>query len=149
MSMKMSKAEREAFLAEVHVGVLSIAEEGRGPLTLPIWYSYEPGGDVVLSMARDSKKAELLRKAGRASLVAQTEDPPYKYVSVEGTVVVGGPADREKNVRPLAHRYLGQQMGDMYIEMTAAEQSTSVLVRLTPKRWLTVDYSKMAEEAGI
>ena len=45
MPPAMTKEEREAFLADLHVGVISIAEEGRGPLTVPIWYSYEPGGE--------------------------------------------------------------------------------------------------------
>ena len=45
MSMKMTAAEREAFLADLHVGVLSIAREGRAPLSAPIWYDYEPGGE--------------------------------------------------------------------------------------------------------
>jgi hypothetical protein len=36
MSLQMSKPEREAFLAGVHVGVISIAEPGRGPLSAPI-----------------------------------------------------------------------------------------------------------------
>ena len=40
MSLAMSRAEREAFLAALHVGVISISESGRGPLTVPIWYAY-------------------------------------------------------------------------------------------------------------
>ena len=35
MPLAMSPAEREAFLAETHVGIVSIAEEGRGPLAVP------------------------------------------------------------------------------------------------------------------
>ena len=44
MSLAMSKAQRETFLAGVHVAVISIPENSRGPLTVPIWYSYEPAG---------------------------------------------------------------------------------------------------------
>jgi nitroimidazol reductase NimA-like FMN-containing flavoprotein (pyridoxamine 5'-phosphate oxidase superfamily) len=45
MSLSMSQAEREEFLAGVHVGVLSVgAGEGRAPITTPVWYSYQPGG---------------------------------------------------------------------------------------------------------
>ena len=32
---RMSRAERETFLAAVRVGVLSIADDARGPLTVP------------------------------------------------------------------------------------------------------------------
>ena len=46
MSLAMTKRERETFLADLHVAVISIPEEGRGPLTVPIWYSYEPGGEL-------------------------------------------------------------------------------------------------------
>jgi nitroimidazol reductase NimA-like FMN-containing flavoprotein (pyridoxamine 5'-phosphate oxidase superfamily) len=35
MSLIMTQQEREAFLADVHVGVISISDEGRGPLTVP------------------------------------------------------------------------------------------------------------------
>ncbi len=45
MSLAMTRQEREAFLADLHVGIISIDEPGRGPLTAPIWYDYEPGGE--------------------------------------------------------------------------------------------------------
>ncbi len=88
----MTKAERDAFLADVHVGILAVDEPGRGPLALPIWYRYVDGV-VVIGMDGDSLKARLLRAAGRATLTVQTEAPPYLYASVEGPVrvVVGAP----------------------------------------------------------
>ncbi len=46
MSLAMTKEEREAFLADVHMAVISVAEHGHGPLVVPIWYSYEAGGEV-------------------------------------------------------------------------------------------------------
>jgi len=45
MSFAMSVEERERFLAGLHVGVLSVAVMGsRGPITVPVWYDYQPGG---------------------------------------------------------------------------------------------------------
>jgi PPOX class probable F420-dependent enzyme len=142
MSLAMTRKEREAFLAEVHVGVLSLPEPGRGPLTVPIWYGYEPGGDVVVVTGRASRKGRLLAASPRVSLCAQTEAPPYRYVSVEGPVLSVAPADRERDVRPLARRYLGPELGDRYVEATAADTEESVVVRIRPERWLTVDYAK-------
>jgi nitroimidazol reductase NimA-like FMN-containing flavoprotein (pyridoxamine 5'-phosphate oxidase superfamily) len=118
MSLAMTRQEREAFLADVHVGIISIPDEGRGPLTVPIWYAYDPGGELRVVTARASRKGRLLAHAGRFSLCAQTETPPYKYVSVEGPVMATEAADLERDVRPLAHRYLGAAMGDRYIEQT-------------------------------
>lgn len=141
MPLAMTKQEREAFLADVHVGIVSIAEDGRGPLTVPIWYSYEPGGELRIITARTSRKGTLLERAGRFSLCAQTETPPYKYVSVEGPIVAIEAADLERDRRPLAHRYLGAQLGDWYIESTR-DVVGNVLVRMRPERWLTVDQAK-------
>ena len=141
MSLAMTKQERERFLADLHVGIISIPEEGRGPLTVPIWYSYEPGGELRVVTGRTSRKAQLLQRAGRFSLCAQTETLPYKYVSVEGPVVAIEPADLERDRRPLARRYLGTELGDRYIE-DMRDAVGNVLVRMRPERWLTVDYAK-------
>jgi uncharacterized protein len=141
MSLTMTTEEREAFLADVHVGVISVAEDGHGPLTVPVWYLYEPGGEVRIITARRSRKGKLLERAGRFSLCAQTETPPYQYVSVEGPIVAIEVADLERDRRLLARRYLGAERGDRYIESTR-EVVGNVLVRMRPERWLTVDYAK-------
>lgn len=140
--LSMSAKEREAFLAGLHVGVISIVEPGRGPLTVPIWYAYEPGGDLRVVTDRDSRKGRLLSVGSRLSLCAQSEAPPYRYVSVEGPVVSMEAAERERDLRPLARRYLGQELGDQYVAATGNQAAASVLVRIRPERWLTVDYSK-------
>ena len=149
MSLAMTRTEREKFLADLHVGIISIAEEGRGPLTVPIWYDYEPGGELWIVTDRTSRKGRLLEKASRFSLCAQTEEPPYQYVSVEGSIVRMEPADLERDTRPMAHRYLGAELGDRYVEATADERKAgeSTVVRMRPERWLTVDYSKQFGEA--
>jgi len=134
----MTTAEREAFLADVHVGVLAIEEPGRGPLALPIWYLVEDG-DVLIGMGGDSKKAKLLAAAGRATLTVQTEEPPYKYASVEGPVVI---EQRQRDDAEMATRYLGPELGQWYAENNASTPD-SVLVRLTPEHWLTKDFGKL------
>jgi nitroimidazol reductase NimA-like FMN-containing flavoprotein (pyridoxamine 5'-phosphate oxidase superfamily) len=144
VSLAMTRQERETFLADVHVGVISIADEGRGLLAVPIWYTYEPGGELRVVTARASRKGRLLAHAGRFSLCAQTETPPYQYVSVEGPIMATEAADLERDLRPLAHRYLGIEMGDRYIEQTrdAHEHAENVRIRMRPERWLTVDFAK-------
>ena len=141
MALTMTKEEREAFLADVHVAIISVAEDGHGPLAVPIWYSYEPGGEVRIITGRTSRKGKLLERAGRLSLCVQTETPPYKYVSVEGPIVAVEPADLERDRRPLARRYLGTELGDRYIENTR-HMVGNMVIRMQPERWLTVDYAK-------
>ncbi len=144
MSTRMTREEREAFLADVHIGVLCLEEEGRGPLGVPVWYGYEPGGELWFTTYRDSRKGRLLARARRISLCAQTETPPYKYVSVEGPIVGIEASDVEKHERPLAHRYLGVSGGDAYIAQTGGSEAreAAIRVRMRPERWLSVDYAK-------
>jgi nitroimidazol reductase NimA-like FMN-containing flavoprotein (pyridoxamine 5'-phosphate oxidase superfamily) len=142
----MSKEEREAFLSDVHVGVISIEEPGRGPLTAPIWYDYELEGELWIVTGPASRKGKLLQSVERFSLCAQTETPPYKYVSVEGPIVAVEPSNLEADERPMAHRYLGPKLGDLYIEQTGGAEgrvaNPQLKVRMRPERWLSVDYAK-------
>ena len=138
MSLAMSQEEREAFLAEMHVGVIAINDPGRGPLTAPIWYDYEPGGAVRVLIGPESRKARLLNAGDRVSLVAQQEAMPYRYVSVEGTVSLRPSEDGE--ILAMATRYLGEDMGRAYAEQNTGENLT---VAIDIERWLTVDYGKM------
>ena len=85
---KMTESERQDFLAGLHVGVLGIERPDGPPLVVPVWYSYEPGGDVEVLTSASSLKGRLAAAAGRASLCAQQEELPYKYVSVEGPIEI-------------------------------------------------------------
>jgi PPOX class probable F420-dependent enzyme len=139
VSLSMSQAEREAFLAAVHVGVLTVvAREGRGPLATPVWYSYSPGGPLTLTTGGNSQKARAIAAAGRFSLCAQDEAPPYKYVTVEGPAVIE-PAELTMRT-VIARRYLGVEAGDSWI--AANPDVDDVMIRMTPEYWQSADFGK-------
>ena len=142
--LTMTRAEREAFLADTHVAMLAIDEPGRGPFLMPVWYRYEPGGDVFIVTGPQSQKVGLISRAGRASLCAQTESQPYKYVSVEGPIGVAGLPDYGRDVRDVAVRYLGSALGEMYLAATAEMNATAVLLRLRPQHWRTADFTRFS-----
>jgi hypothetical protein len=82
----------------VHVGVLGVASgDGSGPLTIPVWYSYQPGGTVNVSTGRGPRKARAIGAAGRFSLRAQDERPPYRYLGPR-------PATPTSQPTPAGHR---------------------------------------------
>jgi len=139
MSLAMSVEERETFLSGLHVGIVSIPRADQAPLTVPIWYDYTPGGKLWMLTQAGSKKGKALLNCDRISLCAQTETPPYCYVSVEGTFTITE-SGSEVGLS-MAVRYLGEEMGRQYSEGSSGEQS--VLVSFVPDKWLTVDYSKM------
>lgn len=138
MSFEMTIEERENFLADIHVGVIGVAATGRGPYLFPVWYLYKPGGDITFVTNKDAKKVALFKKAGRFSLLVQDEEPPYKYVTVEGPVLSMEDADHERDLSPIAKRYLGDKAGDEYVLQTAGVDE--VLVRMHPERWSSADY---------
>ena len=150
MSRTMTTTERERFLADVRVGIISIAEEGRGPLTVPIWYGYMPGGELSVWMEKGSRKTRLLESVGRFSLCVQSEQRPYQYVSVEGPITAIEAVDRERDARPIARRYLGVEAGDAYIDDMAdsLDSGAQIVVRMRPERWLTADYRPKEREAA-
>ena len=134
----MTESERDEFLDGVHVGILSIARDGKGPLALPVWYQHE-GGEIVIMMSNSSLKARLLREHGRATFTVQDERAPYRYVMVEGPVtVVNEPAD----VTAMATRYLGAELGAQYAAANPPSDD-SATVRIRPERSLTCDYGKV------
>lgn len=135
---RMTPAEKQSFLAEPHVGVLSIPRPGAGPLTVPVWYDYRPGGSLWFLTARDSRKGRLLETGTRVSLCAQSEALPYRYVSVEGPVTGMHPVTDE--LLPMAVRYLGEEQGRAYAEQSAG--TGDIVVHVAPQQWLAVDYGK-------
>jgi nitroimidazol reductase NimA-like FMN-containing flavoprotein (pyridoxamine 5'-phosphate oxidase superfamily) len=141
MNLSMTAAEREAFLAGVHVGVIGIEQADAAPLAVPVWYDFAPDRGVWLVTDGDSLKARLLRRARRFTLCAQTETAPYQYVSVEGPVVDTRPADLERDRRPMARRYLGRELGDLYLK--GQPGAGELVFTMRPERWRTVDYGKL------
>jgi PPOX class probable F420-dependent enzyme len=139
MARVMTDGERETFLAEVHVGIVAVEDPGRSPLAVPVWYLYEPGGTVRIMTGGTSRKAGLIGRSGQLSLVVQTEAPPYKYVSIQGTATMLGPSD-EAERRSLARRYLGRQGGDAFVDATA--EAANVTIEIVPEVWHTFDYSE-------
>ncbi len=133
----MTPEQRERYLAGQHVGVLAVAREEGPPLAVPVWYGYEPGGDVVVQMDDTSVKRRLIDRAGEFSLATQDETPPYRYVTVQGPVVgtrVGvSPADAEA----LARRYLDAD--DLAGYLASADPDRMVEVRMRPDRWYAVE----------
>jgi nitroimidazol reductase NimA-like FMN-containing flavoprotein (pyridoxamine 5'-phosphate oxidase superfamily) len=136
--LSMSPSEREAFLADVHVGVLAVERADGPPLTAPVWYRFRDGA-VEITTAAESLKARALRTAGRASLCVQREGVTPAYVTVEGPVAFAD-STREQRV-DIATRYLGSELGEAYVASTEGGDGTALV--LTPETWRTVDYAKL------
>ncbi len=133
--------QRQNFLADKHVGVLSVsADQDRPPASVPIWYDYTPDGLIRINTGAASRKARLIEQAGVLTLVVQREDPPYQYAIVEGTVVhTTSPTPLEVR-EAIAIRYLGEEGGRAFVE--GMRDLSTVLFTVRPDRWITADYSE-------
>ncbi|WP_171114653.1 MULTISPECIES: pyridoxamine 5'-phosphate oxidase family protein [Streptomyces] len=137
--MALTREEREEFLAEPHIAALAVAaEEGRAPLSVPIWYQYEPGGDVWILTGQDSRKHRLISAAGRFTLMVDRVEPTVRYVSVEGPVVDTVPFTVEQ-LREISARYLPAEKVEEYVEFSLKNHGEMVVIRMRPERWVSSD----------
>ncbi len=135
-----TEPERQEFLAGKHVAVLSVAaSDGRPPASVPIWYDYAPGGNILINTGASSRKSRLIEQVGAVTLVVQREEPPYQYVVVEGTVVETTTPTPLEVRETIAIRYLGEELGHAFVG--SLENQASVLFTVRPDRWLTADFS--------
>ena len=136
--MALSASEKQEFLAQPHVAAFSVAEPGRGPLTVPVWYAYEPGGKPWITIGPGSRKATALAATGRFSLMVDTVEPRTMYVSVEGPVAASRPSTDDE-VRAMAARYLSGAALDGYLEFAFGQLGEHLTVILEPEHWLGAD----------
>jgi len=137
--MGLSETEREHFLAEPRVAALAVAAgPDRGPVTVPVWYQYTPGGEAWVLMSPTSRKARLIDRAGRFSLMVERVEPTARYVSVEGPVTRTAPRT-EALLQEMTYRYLPPDKAGAYLEMARRELADEVAVYLRPERWYSAD----------
>ena len=136
---RLSERDRVLFLAEPHIAALSVsAGPGRGPLTVPMWYQYEPGGEAWILTEAASLKAHLIQAAGCFTLMVDRVAPTVRYVSVEGPVTRTIP-ETDELLREITERYLPPEKVPAYLALAKAEFGPQVAIYLRPERWLSAD----------
>jgi nitroimidazol reductase NimA-like FMN-containing flavoprotein (pyridoxamine 5'-phosphate oxidase superfamily) len=147
MPRAMTTSEREEFLARPRVGVLSVADvDGdRPPLTVPVWYAYQPGGDITFftgTQGRAARKTRLLERAGTLSFCVQQPEYPYRYVTAEATVTRMDRAPAVEQVLAIVSRYLPEDAAQAFADAeTTNPAGTFVLFTARPDRWLSFDFA--------
>jgi len=149
----LTKEQREAFFTEPHVVVLSVANTGgRPPHSVPVWYAYEPGGNVTFftnSLGHVARKAALIRDAKTVSLCVQHEAVPYKYVTIEGTVIGEDNPPSADQVLAIVRRYLPEDAAQGFANGEMARQNSPFTVfTIRPDRWLSFDFGDDGGDGG-
>ncbi|ANY22196.1 pyridoxamine 5'-phosphate oxidase family protein [Gordonia terrae] len=134
---EMSPAAADAFLRDLHVGVLAVERTSNPPLAVPIWYDLDEAGNVIIWTPADSWKARLIGAAGRATFIVQQEAEPYAYVMIEGHTT-SAPAD-EGTARRIARRYFGEARGDQFLDSTPVDGNLVITIHRDKLRSFTYD----------
>src|ERR1700761_3344390 len=111
----MNDAEAYAFLAEgQRTGkVATVRADGR-PHVVPIWFVVD-GTDLLFMTGADTVKGRSLARDPRVALTVDLEEPPYAFVTVEGTVTI---SEDLETMLPLSiaigRRYMGDERGEEF-----------------------------------
>ncbi|GLZ40460.1 pyridoxamine 5'-phosphate oxidase family protein [Actinokineospora sp. NBRC 105648] len=144
-SRSLTRTEREEFLALPHIAILAVtADDNRPPSALPTWYDYAPGGTVRILLRQDKRKSRLIRHAGVVSVSVQKTDAPYRYVTVEGTVVRQG-RPTEEEMAGIGRRYLPADAVEGWVAWELGGGNPvgePEYVEIRPDRWLTKDFDR-------
>jgi hypothetical protein len=139
----LSQDEREQFLAEPRIAALSVnSGDNHGPLTVPMWYQYTPGGEPWILTGPGSRKARLIEATGFFSLMVERAEPTIRYVAVDGAVSRIEPGTDEQLVE-MAARYVAPDKLDAYLDYARNELGENVAIYLQPQRWISADLGEL------
>jgi hypothetical protein len=103
-----------------------------------MWYQYAPGGEVWVLTSVGSMKADLIRAAGRFTLMVDRVEPTIRYVAVEGPVSRTVPGTDE-HLWEISRRYLPADEVAAYVDFAKVDHGEQVCIFLRPQRWLSAD----------
>ena len=118
----MSAPEQAAFLTEPGILMrIAVVRADGTPLVTPIWFLYRD--DAIYFTPREkSEWFGCLRRDPRLSLCIDEQPSPYRKVIVEGAAElvydVGNDDDWRDLYRDIAHKYVGPEAGDAYVNNT-------------------------------
>ncbi|MDQ1722933.1 MAG: hypothetical protein QOI26_2667 [Pseudonocardiales bacterium] len=137
MAHPMTDEQARAFLAEGRrTGKLATTRADGRPHLAPIWFVLD-GTDLVFMTGADSVKGRTLRRDPRAALTVDLEEPPYAFVTVEGSVQISTDLTEMLPLSiAIARRYVDGPQAEAFGRRNAVEGE--MLVRLPPDKVIAV-----------
>ena len=138
MAHPMTDEQARAFLAEgQRTGKLATTRADGRPHVAPIWFVLD-GEDLVFMTGAESVKGRTLRRDPRAALTVDLEQPPYAFVTVEGTVQISTDLEQMLPLSiAIARRYVPPAQAEEFGRRNAVEGE--LLLRLRPDKIIAVD----------
>lgn len=138
MPTRMSTERAYEFLAEGHrTGKLATVRADGRPHVAPIWFVID-GEDLLFNTGADTVKGRSLGRDPRAALTVDDEEPPFAFVTVEGTVTLDADTGAMlPHAIAIARRYMGDEVAEDFGRRNAVEGE--LLVRLHPTSMVGFD----------
>ena len=138
MPEPMSAARQREFLTEgARTAILVTVRASGQPHAVPVWYALD-GDDVVLFTGADSVKGKAMRANPRVTLVVDDDQPPYAFVSVEGTAEITDDATELRRCAILiSERYLPPAEAAQFVDYGSGPGN--ILVRIKATRVIAQD----------
>jgi PPOX class probable F420-dependent enzyme len=138
MAHAMTDEQARAFLAEgKRTGKLATTRADGRPHVAPIWFVVD-GEDLVFLTGAETVKGRTLRRDPRAALTVDLEQPPYAFVTVEGTVSISTDLEQMLPLSiAIARRYVSEAEAEAFGRRNAVEGE--LLLRLHPDKIIAID----------
>jgi PPOX class probable F420-dependent enzyme len=129
----MTSEEIRAFLLEgTRTAALATVRADGRPHVAPVWFTLD-GDDFLFNTGEETVKGANLRRDTRVALMVDDEEPPFAFVSIEGTVTLSDDLDVMRHwATRIAARYMGDAKAEAYGERNAVPGE--LLVRVTPAK---------------
>jgi hypothetical protein len=126
----MPPDDAEAFVIEPNVAVLATVDRKGRAHGVPIWYLYKHGV-LIISTGRGSQKHRNVEANPEITIVVDRRTLPYYAVMARGRAEIGPPLTDDERLE-LATRYLGEDLGNRYVQRTGGQDA--VTIRLKPRQ---------------
>ena len=129
--MAMNQQQKEAFLKQTLVAVISTVDSAGRPRSAPIWFEWEDGSAYMFT-SRRTLKWRNIQAIPHASLCIDKREPPYESVIMDGPIQE---VDRPLYdlVLSMALRYYGEEKGRAFAEGYRAQRPGVAVFKLTPR----------------
>jgi PPOX class probable F420-dependent enzyme len=133
----MTSHEWRAFVSEgTRTGKLATTRKDGRPHVVPVWFALD-GDDIVFTTAADAVKGRAMRRTRQACLCVDDQEPPYSFVTIEGTATLSEDMDELLRVATrVGARYMGADRAEEFGRRNAVPGEC--VVRLTPRKVIAI-----------
>ncbi len=123
----LTDKQAQLFLDKNLGAVATIREDGT-PHVTPVWVDYD-GERVLFNTATGRAKWRHMRRDPRVTIEVYSQENPYEYVTVSGTVELEESEEANRHIDKLSEKYTGNPKFQNH-----QPGERRVIVRITPER---------------